>query len=245
MMSILRFLTNGLDFKYKIEPMKKILIVDDLVTFIEKEKSILNRSDFQIFTATSGREALALHRSNGMDLIITDLDMPDFGGDRMCTAIRKDASLKKALIVVVCNGGKADLERVERCGANSYVTKPIKPLQLLEKVSRLLDVPERKNYRVILKMTVHGKDHSESFFCSSRDISSTGMLIETDKNLAKGDRISCSFFLPNSDRITCGGEIVRIVREGTACHYGIRYVDLLPECRSAIEGFVASRSRKD
>jgi CheY-like chemotaxis protein len=224
--------------------MKKILIVDEIVTFIEKEKSILNRADFHIFTATSGKEALAIHKASGVDLIITDLDMPEFGGDRLCTAIRKDVTLKKVSIIVVCSGSKADFERIERCGANAYVTKPIKPVQLLEEVSRLLDVPERKSYRVILKVTVNGKDRSESFFCSSRNISTTGMLIETAKLLMKGDRLTCSFFLPNSDRITCAGEIVRSVQEEKGYQYGIRYIDLLEECRSAIESFIASRSGK-
>jgi hypothetical protein len=110
-------------------------------------------------------------------------------------------------------------------------------------VSRLLDVPERKSYRVILKVTVHGKDQNESFYCSSRNISSTGMLIESEKLLKKEDRISCSFFLPNSDRITCDGEIARVVQEGKGYQYGIRYIDLLPQCRSAIETFVSTRSK--
>ncbi len=224
--------------------MKKILLVDDVAAFIEKEKSILSRADFKIFTATSGRDALALHKANAMDLIITDLDMPDMGGDRLCTAVRADPALKKVSIIVVGDGSKEEMARVKRCGANSFLAKPIRPVQLLEEVSRLLDVPERKSYRVILKVTINGKDRRESFFCSSRNISATGMLIETDKSLEKGDRISCSFFLPNSDRITCDGEVVRVVQEGDARHYGIRYVDIRPECKSAIEGFISSRSRK-
>jgi CheY-like chemotaxis protein len=224
--------------------MKKILIVDDVATFIEKEKTILSRADFQLFSATSGKEALALHRAKEMDLIITDLDMPDMSGDRLCTAIRKDPTLKKVSVIIVSSGGKAELERTERCGANAHVAKPIKPVQLLEKVSQLLDVPERKSYRVILKVTVNGKDRNESFFCSSRNISSSGMLIETDKFLEKRDRISCSFFLPNSERITVEGEIVRIVQEGKAYHYGIRYIDMSAQQRSAVDAFIAGRSKQ-
>jgi CheY-like chemotaxis protein len=238
-------LTNTLFFQYKILQMKKILIVDDIATFIEKERTILNRADFQLFSATSGKEALAIHRTKEMDLIITDLDMPDMAGDRLCTTIRKDLTLKKVSVIIVSSGGKEEMARVERCAANAHVTKPIRPVQLIEKVSQLLDVPERKNYRVILKVTVQGKDRNESFFCSSRNISSSGMLIETDKILARGDRISCSFFLPNSERISADGEVVRIVQEGRAYHYGVRYIDIPPQHRSAIDGFVASRSKRD
>jgi CheY-like chemotaxis protein len=224
--------------------MKKILIVADLTTVIEKGKSILNRADLQLFSATSGKEALAEHRAQEMDLIITDLDMPDMGGDRLCTTIREDPSLKKVSIIIISGGSKAELERIELCSANAHITRPIRPLQLLEKVSRILDIPERKSYRVVLKVTVHGKDRTESFFCASRDISSTGMLIETDKFLAKRDRISCSFFLPNSERITTDGEIMRVVQEGKVYQYGMRYIDILPQHRSAIDRFIASRSKQ-
>ncbi len=224
--------------------MKKILIVDDLTTFIEKEKSLLSRADFRIFTATSGEQALTLHRTERMDLIIADLDMPDMGGDRLCSAIRKDPGLKTVSVIIVCSGSSADLERVSHCGANAHITKPIRPVQLVEKVGQLLDVPERKSYRVVLKVTVHGNSRQESFFCSSRDISATGMLIETDKTLNRGDKVSCSFFLPNADRITVDAEIVRAVRDEKGYQYGVRYLNMPPKFKAEIEDFIASRSRR-
>jgi CheY-like chemotaxis protein len=224
--------------------MKKILIVDDLVAFVEKEKSLLSRADFQIFTATSGKKALALHRAERMDLIITDLHMSDIDGDKLCSTVRKDPGLKSVSIIIVCDGTRADVERVTICGANAHLTKPIRPVQLVEKVGQLLDVPERKSYRVVLKVTVHGSNRRESFFCSSRNISATGMLIETEKILNKGDKVSCAFFLPNADRITAEAEIMRVARDGTGYQYGIRYLDLPPKFKAQINDFIASRSRK-
>jgi hypothetical protein len=131
--------------------MKKILIVDDLASFVDREKSILNRADFKIYTAT-------------------------------------------------------DRAKVARCQANAYITKPIRPVEFLEKVSQFLDIPERQSYRVLLKVKVKGKTTTEPFFCSSRNISVTGLLIETDKILEKGDVISCSFFLPKSEIIVTDAE---------------------------------------
>lgn len=225
--------------------MKKILIVDDLKAFIDKEKSVLNRSDFTIFTTTSSRDALEIHRSENMDLMIIDLDMPELNGDELCSLIRKDHMMQQVSVIMVGTASESDINRYRRCQANAYVTKPIKPLQLLEKVSQLLDIPERKSYRVLLKVTVNGSSPDETFFCSSQNISSSGILIETDKALQKGDSVNCSFFLPGAERISVNAEVVRVTANGTGSfHYGARFLDLRSQYRTAIESFVMNKSKK-
>ena len=224
--------------------MKKIIIASALKPFIEKERSILQRADFRIFTATSGEEALKIHRGEKADMIIADLDMPGIGGDKLCSVIRGDEALKKVSIIIVCTNSQADIERCSNSGANSYITKPIAPAQLIETVSRLLNIPERKSYRVLIKVEVKGKFMNVPFFCSSGDLSASGMLVETDKPLAKGDTVSCSFFLPNSERVVADGEIVRVVRKALRTfQYGVRFVALLPEYRAAIETFINNWTR--
>ena len=223
--------------------MKKVLIVDSLKSLIDKEKSLLNRSDIRISTATSSEEALAIHRSGKMDLIITDLDMPGISGDKLCSIIRKDEDLKHVSIIIICSGSRSDIERIKRCKANLHVVKPIRPVQFLESVSSLLDVPERKSYRVLLKATITGKFNNEPFFCSSQNISVSGLLIETEKQLEKGDLLSCSFFLPGSGSVITEAEVMRTVQDETGSFkYGIRYVGISPAYRDAIDKFIEKRS---
>ena len=223
--------------------MKKILIVDDLRAFIDKEQSILNRSDFKIFTTTSSQEALQLHRAEKMDLIVLDLDMPELNGDDLCSLIRKDPRAQNVSVIAVGTDSESDRNRAKRCQANAYVTKPIRPLQLLEKVSQLLEIPERKSYRVLLKITVNGESTSDSFFCSSHNISTSGILIETEKILNRGDSISCSFFLPGAERISTDAQIVRVATNGTGSfHYGAHFTNLDPRHRASIDSFVKKKS---
>jgi len=225
--------------------MKKVLLVNDLDTLIEKERTILNRSDIKILTAASSEEALAVHRKEKVDLIIADLDLPGISGDKLCTIIRNDEELKYASFIIVCRGSESDLHRVARCKANVHVTKPIRPLQFLESVSKLLDIPERKSYRVLLKATVSGKFDDKPFFCSSQDISATGILLEADKALERGDVMICSFFLPGAERIETDAEVMRVVKsEDGTLRYGVRYIGLKPAHRAAIEAFIEKRSRK-
>jgi CheY-like chemotaxis protein len=239
------FLTKRARFKYKHYSMKKVLLVNDVKTLVEKERTVLNRSDIEIFTAMSSDEALAIHRKEKVDLIIADLDMPVISGDKLCTMIRNDGELKQVSFIMLCGGSESDLNRIARCKANAHVTKPIRPLQFIENVSRLLDIPERKSYRVLLKAKVDGKFGNEPFFCSSQDISATGLLLETDKALEKGDIMSCSFFLPGAAKIAADAEVMRIVKSDDGMlRFGVRYVGLQPAYKAAIDSFIGKRSQK-
>jgi len=225
--------------------MKKILLFRELKSFIHKEKDILNRAEFQIFTATSAEDIVKIHRSEQVDLIILPLDLDGIGAEKICSFLRNDEGLKHVSILIICNNTTTDIARLTNCKANSYVTKPILHEVLMQKVGRLLAIPDRQDYRVLLKVTVKGKSNNDSFFCSSYNISITGMLIETEKALEKGDMISCSFFLPNSDQILTEAEIMRTISAGrTSFQYGIRYINLNPRYRAEIEKFIKRRSGK-
>jgi c-di-GMP-binding flagellar brake protein YcgR len=120
------------------------------------------------------------------------------------------------------------------------------PAQLLEKVRQLLDISWRESYRVLVSVSVSGSSKDRSFFCRSGNISTTGMLIETEKVFAQGDRLACSFFLPDSAQIKTNGEIVRVIKQddgSKTCQYGIKFSMLPAEAKSAIEVFVEKKSQ--
>jgi DNA-binding response OmpR family regulator len=224
--------------------MKKILLSNELKRFIQIEKEILNRSELQVFVANAAEDIIETHRSESVDLIILQLDMNGTPAEKICSFLRSSNDLKKVSILIVCNNEKAELERVQKCKANGYVTKPILNEQLSNSVSRLLSIPDRQDYRVLLKVIVKSRIDSAPFFCSSSNISVSGMLIETDKDLENGDIISCSFFLPKSEQITTDAEIIRSMRNSDkSYHYGIRYMDLNPRHRADLERFIRKRVR--
>jgi len=225
--------------------MKKLLIVGNIQRFMATGKNILNRADIKIFTATSGEEALDIHKTERVDLIITELDIPGISGDKLCSVIRKDEELKHVSIIIVCTAAAADIARVSGCKANSFMTKPIEPEQLIATVAQLVNIPERQSYRVLLKVSVNGGSVNGSSFCYSRDISATGILLQTEKTLALGDIVSCDFFLPDSSRIFTNVEIMRVTgNHDKTFLYGARYVDLGPEHKSAIQAFINKRSAR-
>jgi DNA-binding response OmpR family regulator len=228
----------------KLGMKKKILIASNLNNVLERKKTILDRASFGIFTTTSGKEALEIHKAMNVDLIIASLDLKDISGDDLCSMIRREQDLRQVSIILSCANEPSSIERASHCGANAYITRPFHSSQLTEKVAALLSIPQRQNYRVLLRISGTGKYSSESFYCSSCDISASGIMIETSKLMGKGDVLACSFFLPDFGQITSEAEIMRTDWSGEMHRYGIRFRHLDPKFREAIESFVSARSGK-
>ncbi len=217
-----------------------------MMTIIEKERGFLSREGVKLFTAATNDEVLSIHRAESMDIIIADLLTPGMKTEALCSAIRSDDALSKVSIIIIRPANTADDERSAQCKANAVLTLPIDRAQLLEKVRQLLDISWRESYRVLVSVSVSGNSKDRSFFCRSANISTTGMLIETEKVFAKGDRLACSFFLPDSAQIKTNGEIVRVIQqdEGSkTCQYGVQFSTLPPDAKSAIEIFVERKSQ--
>lgn len=223
--------------------LKKILIVDDLQPFVEESRNVLKGADVQIFTANSGNEALEIHRRERVDLILLDLDMPDMTGDKVCSIIRDDPDLKFVSILMVIKLRDADIERCRKCGANDYITKPIDPIALLSKTVTLLDIPARKDYRVLMKLKISGGKDNTFFSAVSHNISINGILLQTSAALNIRDRIKCSLFLPGGSQVAFTGEIIRAEKSASEGlnYYGVRFTSITEEARDAIAYFVKNR----
>lgn len=224
--------------------MKKILIVDDLKPFVEQEKSILSRADVHIFTATSGTEALTIHKNVKVDLMVVDIDMPGMSGDELCSIIREDPELRDVSVLMVTRPREADILRCKNCGANDYIKKPIDEKVLIEKATTLLGVPIRKAYRVFVNVSVKGEGERIKFIATSVNISTSGILIEAKKSLNVGAIVHCSFFLSGTSTISATGKVVRIIKKPTedTYQYGIKFTSISDAARQIIGEFVKSHS---
>ncbi len=218
--------------------------MDNLRPFLEKEASILANRGLQLLTAASGEEAVSVHKSKKADLIVTALDMPGMRGDELCSLIRKDKELKNVSVIIICENKKTDIDRCARCGANTFITKPFDPSAFLDTVSRLIEIPKRSGVRVLIKVSVKGNLKSESFFCTSVNISTSGILLEMDRTLSKGELINCSFFVPGSENITVDCEVMRMVHASQGISQcGVKFLDLSRRDKSAIDAFVKKEKR--
>jgi DNA-binding response OmpR family regulator len=219
--------------------MKKILLVNASRYFFDEGQSLLDRKDFQVLIAPSGLRALQLHRQEKVNLIVSDLDLPEMGGDILCSRIREETESRLVSFILICHDTPAELQRGKNCGANICLKRPFSARLLLEYVEKLLAISVRRGYRVLLRAKVKGSKDDATFFCTSQNISATGILIEADRPMQTGEQLSCSFYLPGSTQVTADGEVARVetMPDGKT-QYGIRFISISPEHKSAISTFI-------
>jgi len=223
---------------------KKLLIAKDLKHLMMAAMKFLHRSEITLVTAGTNDEILQSHLTEKAHLIVTKLDTPGMACEALFQIIRRSEHTQKVSIILLCDRSKAHQERCYACGANAVVTKPVDHVLFSHTVQELLDIAPRRVYRVGLNIAISGKYNDSPLVCSSQNISTNGMLIKTAAHLAKGERISCSFFLPDGKYLSANGRIVRSVHhpsEPHANHYGVRFISLAPEAEQAITSFVEKK----
>jgi two-component system response regulator (stage 0 sporulation protein F) len=114
----------------------RILIVDDDEGDRLILEAILAREGHQTFFAQDGDEALRQYQLHGVDLVITDLQMPEVHGFELITVLR-DFQPPPPLIAV-SGTGSFQLQMAEALGAKWTLTKPIDAALLLDAVARAL-----------------------------------------------------------------------------------------------------------
>ena len=227
--------------------MKKVLISHGIHDLLEQRYTFLNRTDIKVFTATTNDKALKIHRKERVNLIITQLDMPGMASEQFCSLIREDANLRFTSLIMVCENTPATIEQCKQCRANAVLPRPVHPVVLMEKAQQLLDVAARQTLRMFLSASVESLAGDDSFFCRCRNISATGMLIETDKLLTEDARLFCVLYLPDAKKILTHSKIVRSVAQAPGSseyQYGLMFTEISPETRQQLAEFVKNTSRK-
>lgn len=218
---------------------KKVLIVGEPDVLKEELAALLSRSGIVVVKAPTAEEAHELQRSGEHGLIISDLDAPEMGGDRLCSLLREEENTRRVYFLMICSNLPPELQRCGRCGANGYVPRVTSPARIAERVQLILAPPMQRATRVLVKATVEGTFKSDPFYGVSNNVSVSGILLETDKTLARADVIQCSFFLPDSVRIEVACMVVRVEKgEGYHHRYGLQFEGLDPESKVALQEFV-------
>jgi response regulator RpfG family c-di-GMP phosphodiesterase len=221
--------------------MKKILIVSSSNSFIERNDTLLRRSLFQLFSATTAVEAAKILQQESVDLVLIDIHLTDMDGEAFCRQIRNNEAVRKPFILLVCQDSADEFARLKLIGADALLARPIMPLQLIKTVGQFLTVQLVRSRRVSLRVKVRSMMQPDEFFCLSHNISITGMMLETDHFLETGSTIVCQFNLPGSTQIETEGEIVRSTRSlDGAYQYGICFTALSRHFRQEIDGYIAA-----
>jgi CheY-like chemotaxis protein len=118
----------------------KILVIDDDKKSINLLKLNLEVYGFEVVTARNGREGLETAISESPNVIILDVRMPIFNGWQVCERLKKEPRTESIpVIFLTAYSQKTDRERSKRVGADLFLTKPIDPEELEQKIRKILD----------------------------------------------------------------------------------------------------------
>jgi len=120
--------------------LKKILVTEDSATMRGLIVSTLEAMDsYEIIEAGNGFEALRALPREKVDLIITDINMPDINGLELVNFCRSNPLYQATpLIIISTEGSEHDREKGLALGANAYLVKPFLPQDLQQLVQELI-----------------------------------------------------------------------------------------------------------
>ncbi|HAI14131.1 MAG TPA: hypothetical protein DCM28_20665 [Phycisphaerales bacterium] len=125
--------------------MSTFLIVDDDRTARLLIAQIVVRNGHQYIAASDGKRALEVLKDNPqVDVIITDMQMPNMRGDELVAKIRTDAHWQSTPIIMVSGFVQAhEVSDILRDGVNRFVPKPIDNEQLAQYISDMLEIADQ------------------------------------------------------------------------------------------------------
>ena len=117
----------------------RILLVDDEADILEFIRYNLEKEDYEVFTASNGREAVEMALRVVPHLILLDVMMPEMDGIETCREIRSHDSLRRTLIAFLTARGE-DYSQIAGfdAGADDYIAKPIHVRVLPSRIKAML-----------------------------------------------------------------------------------------------------------
>lgn len=220
---------------------KSILIADD--DLILSQNFAFYFSDrFNVLTASDGREALSVLMENKIDLLITDIEMPDIDGIELIYQIRL---IDQQLPIIVMTGfGTKDIAiKALKMGVIDFVEKPFKPEVILKVIQQVFD--RRREFRITLNTQLK-VDDNKVFEMITTNISREGIFVETSHPIQLDETIEFKLKLVEHYPEIHGRGVVKWLRENNqhSTGMGIKFLELYGQSKEIINNFIEIRFRK-
>lgn len=120
--------------------MKRILVAEDNRLILETVAHSLSREGYDIIKAEDGKDCLTKLESNEVDLLITDLYMPNLNGLEVISSLGSSDKKMIPIMILSAAGAEENVMKAFDLGADDYMVKPFSLIELNVRVKRLLSV---------------------------------------------------------------------------------------------------------
>jgi two-component system response regulator PilR (NtrC family) len=156
----------------------RILIVDDEPSMRDMLRIVLRRDGYDVQVAENGRQAIALLQREPVDLLLSDIRMPDVTGVEVLRAA-KEANRDIVAFMMTAYASTDSAVEAMRLGAVDYFTKPFNMDELRLKVRRHLESSQARQENVLLKRELHTRHEFSNIIGRSDAMLAVFKMIET------------------------------------------------------------------
>jgi len=218
----------------------KLLIVDDMKSFLNLEQTFLRRADCSIHTATTGLEAIKVAQEIHPDIILLDVEMPELNGIETTRILQNQTKLKGIPIIIVSSTKRKD--EALKAGAKEFLQKPIDENTFLSTILKYVPLKIRKDERREFSSPCSIVFEGSKYEGKTKDVSISGILLETDVPLEIGSHLEISFSIPldhQKKEIKAEAIVVRKAKDG----YGLGFFDISEGAKIYLKEFVENEDK--
>ncbi|MGG4146046.1 ATP-binding protein [Paenibacillus algorifonticola] len=194
-----------------------ILVIDNDAVNLNILSNLLASEKYNVVTAVSGSEALAILDTREWDLIITDIMMPHMSGYELSRFIRERFSVSELpILLLTARSRPEDIDMGFLSGANDYVTKPVDSMELKSRVRALTELKQSVRERLRMEAAWLQAQIQPHFLYNT--LHSIAALSETDNDKmstlleAFGHYLRASFDFRNLERLVSLDQELGLVR---------------------------------
>ena len=118
---------------------KKFLVVDDSASMRQLVSFTIKDAGFDVLVAENGKDALGKLNGTKVDMVITDLNMPEMDGIELIKQLRSKAEYKfTPIVMLTTESQETKKQEGKSAGASGWIVKPFSPEQLLDVVKKFV-----------------------------------------------------------------------------------------------------------
>jgi CheY-like chemotaxis protein len=179
---------------------RRIIVVDDVNEFVQREETLLRREELSLLTVSSGAEALFKAQHEKPDLMILNFFMPDLNGFKVCSKLKSDSATEGIPVLIIAAHSDEDDDPTdvsEIAGCDGCITKPIHKDDFIPLVQECLEVPPRRHLRSDVSLLCSITDEDGQRGATIVNLTSHGLGLEAEPAPWAGDIVKVDMSVEN------------------------------------------------
>ena len=223
---------------------RNVLAIGLTAEEFDRVAPFLNRDEFDVDRFPSSSGALELTSVVAIEVLIVRYPLRDMALEDFLQQVRQPESpcLRSPILLLAAEDQEIQATRYIGRGANRVIDLDAARAHIQGAISELLHVAPRKAARFLARVEIKLGDEKDMILCQTENISSTGMLVQTERRYELGTQIHFEFTLPTDSRPIGGmAEIVRhttIGREQVG-GIGVRFLSFRGDSQRRFEAYLS------